>query len=650
MQEKLLWSITDKDLVDNFRQPDLLGDVVWQVPSAGGAEGPRHWPLFHPSEADPDGGYRLYPYTVVFPLAAEPTGAYRLRIEYLVIEPRLAYLDIVVNGVTGQGYLRPRPSQSGEIRLHAGLHTSIYSDGVLEVVIPAALLRQGENRLVLTARDNGEVLRVDRIEAMKRLDRMANSAGFIYQGLSLTQVADAPATRLVLEPSVLYTRQADGSLVEQGQLYVELNGSFGGGTLQLEAAGQTQSLTLQAVPFGHMQASFVLPDGEPQVVPYRAFGAGFDQSGEMQRRRKWQVYITPHAHTDIGYTHRQWEVAERLCRNIDTALDLIAADKTDSFTYHLDSSWALETYLATRGLDRRRQLFAAVQAGKIGVAANYADILTQIAGLEDLIRNVELTESMLRPEKLHSDFAAVVDVASITSSMPAVLAGAGVKYLAHANNQDRGPFRLNSGGLHRQSPFWWEGQAGGRILVWLAKMYCELRKVCGSPPVVSSAERGLEMWLWEYERPEYKPDAVMLYGMEADNTDIDPQPVSFVERWNQTYAYPKLVPSDVSSFFRYVEERFGADLTVVKGDSGAYWEDGAGSSIVPTMQVRDAQAALPAAERLEALAAIHTPEWLFPQGQFDEAWRNVLLYDEHTWGAFLSAGDPEAWLAEDQWA
>jgi hypothetical protein len=230
-----------------------------------------------------------------------------------------------------------------------------------------------------------------------------------------------------------------------------------------------------------------------------------------------------------------------------------------------------------------------------------------------------------------------------------VLAGSGVRYLVHANNQDRGPFRLN-GGLHRLSPFRWRGVDGSTVLVWLSKMYCELRKVCGSPPLPSAAERGLELWLDEYERADYAPDAVLLYGQEADNTDIDPQPAEFVRRWNATYAYPRLIPCDVSAFFRYVEERFGDALPTVKGDGGAYWEDGAGSTIVPTMQVRDAQAMLPAAERIESLAAIHNADWAFPQRHYEDAWRALLLFDEHTWGAFLSCRDPEALLQRDQWA
>jgi alpha-mannosidase len=710
MSERAIWQIGPADLLDTYKAPTALGDVVWEAP-APAAAAPQRWLLFHPSEADPDAGYRLHPYTVRFALDEEPGAAYALRLRYLTIAPRLAHLELAVNGVSGRIYLRPAPSESGEIRLHAGLHTTIYAEGEAEVIVPGALLRRGPNLLVLTARDEGEVLPVTNPEAVRRLDRMASGAGVVYQGLSFVRrtenrkpgvgswgpddsSAQHPAlARVELRPTVLYRRLPGGALAERCELYLELAGPTAGGRLALELSDEMRSeaLALEVPPaaLGHLRIPFELFEGPAPAVAYQLRGelggAPLALSGTLARRRKWTVYVTPHAHTDIGYTHRQWEVAERLCRNIDAALELLEQEpRTEnprrsylsrphlsrllfrisrlrfrvppplsrisrSKTYHLDASWALEHYLATRDERRGRRLIEAICAGQIGLASNYVDLLTHFAALEDLIRNGELSETVLRPHGRRAEFAAVVDVASISSAVPDVLAGSGVRYLVHADNQDRGPFRLN-GGLHRRSPFYWEGQAGGRVLVWLAKMYCELRKVCGSPPVPDAAARGLDMWLDEYERPDYAPDAVLLYGQEADNTDLDPQPADFVRRWNEAYAYPRLVASDVTSFFADVEARFGERLPVLRGDGGAYWEDGAGSTIAPTMLARGAQAALPAAERLEALAALHTPGWAFPAPHYDEAWRQLLLFDEHTWGAFLSATDPDALLQRDQWA
>jgi alpha-mannosidase len=663
VNEQQLWSIGSDDgrseqLIDNYKQPDLFDEVVWNVSAKEQLE--QKWPIFHPSEADPDFGYRARPYTIKFDLPYEPSESYKLRIHYLVIAPRLAFVELKINGTNGYAYLTPSPSKSGEINLNSGLHTTIYSDGVIEITVPAELLIKGENVIELISKDGGDFILVDNVEKIKRLDRMANGAGFIYQYITFSKLAEKPESNietLTIKPSVLYRRNKKGSLVERSHLYLETNRKIDEGHLSLELQLQDKieqiNFPLLSIAFGHLHFEFDLEDGEgvvPFIIKGTINGENVEQAGTLTRRRKWKVYITPHSHTDIGYTHRQWEVAERLCRNIDTALDFLNSGEADlTFSYHLDASWVLETYFATRSKQRIEQLFHYVQRKKIGIPHSYGDLLTQYASLEDLIRNGEYTESLLRPEGLRSEYTSIVDVPSITSSLPAVLEGSGVKYLVHANNQDRGPFRLN-GGLHKISPFYWEGTNGGKILVWLAKMYCELRKVCGSPPVISGAERGLGMWLDEYETEAYVPDAVLLYGQEADNTDIDPQPVDFVKRWNETYDYPKLVPCDVQEFFDYIESNFGDTLQTAKGDGGGYWEDGVGSTITPVRQIRDAQAMLPAAEKLESLAVIHNDGWEYPQKHFEQAWNANLQFIEHTWGAFLSGPDPDALLQHDQWA
>ncbi len=160
------------------------------------------------------------------------------------------------------------------------------------------------------------------------------------------------------------------------------------------------------------------------------------QEGELTRRRKRKVYITPHSHTDIGYMHRQWEVAERLCRNIDTAIDYLDKDNKENvdvpaFSYHLDASWVLETYYSTRSKKQVKKLMNYIKRGKIGIPHSYLDLLTQYASLEELIRNGEYSESILRQEGMRASFTSIVDVPSMTGSLPLVYENSGVKYLVH---------------------------------------------------------------------------------------------------------------------------------------------------------------------------------------------------------------------------
>jgi hypothetical protein len=39
----------------------------------------------------------------------------------------------------------------------------------------------------------------------------------------------------------------------------------------------------------------------------------------------------------------------------------------------------------------------------------------------------------------------------------------------------------------------------------------------------------------------------------------------------------------------------------------------------------------------------------FPAADFQNAWRDVLLYSEHTWGAHNSIGEPDLPFVKDQW-
>ena len=83
-----------------------------------------------------------------------------------------------------------------------------------------------------------------------------------------------------------------------------------------------------------------------------------------------------------------------------------------------------------------------------------------------------------------------------------------------------------------------------------------------------------------------------------------------------------------------LEERYGKDFPVVRGDYMPYWEDGAASTSEATAICRDAK------ERLihaETLWAISDPDRYVRQVDlFDSAWSDLLMYDEHTWGASKS--------------
>ena len=635
----MIFAIPDMDQL-----PDCFRSIMPSRTFVPGPDGMiSGWPSFHVSQADPDGRYQTYTYTVKFDLDRAEDAS--LHIGVIVSTPRLPSILVTVNGSEGRVYPFPAPSKDKEIRPGHALHAAIYNRQDVELFIPASLLRAGANELSITAVDDLPELMVTNSEAVARLDRMADACGWHYGAMEL-HVGAEEKTGAVVRPTVLYANR-EGQLMERVDVTVtpkagcaEVSGNL---HLTTHDGGIDVPYSLPANAFGEYTFSCWIPDGEGRIS-YKMTGA-VEQLGNVYRCRKWQVYLTPHAHTDIGYTHRQPEVAERMSRNLDTAIETL--NKTPDFSYILDSAWAIDDFLATRAPEKREELLRLVREGRIGVPSNFVDLLTQTASLEDLIHNSDFSEELLGSAGLRADRVDMVDVASATSAYPTILSGMGVKWMMHANNQDRGPFRFN-GNLHRHSPFWWEGPDGSRILVWLSRMYCELKKVCGSPGSVAAAERGLGMWLMDYENGNYKPDAVVLYGMEADNTDIDVRMADFITRFKGEYVYPQLIPSNGSAFFEYVSA-WGEQFPVYKGDEGGWWEDGAASSFNETVELRRAQDGLKAAEPLETFASVLSGGQ-FPLNQYNDAWKSVVLYDEHTWGSFMSQADPDSMLQADSWA
>jgi hypothetical protein len=135
------------------------------------------------------------------------------------------------------------------------------------------------------------------------------------------------------------------------------------------------------------------------------------------------------------------------------------------------------------------------------------------------------------------------------------------------------------------------------------------------------------------------------YTVGGDNGPPDPGLPDFVRKWNDTYASPKIVIATASEMFKELERRHGGALPVVRGDFTGYWEDGAASTAAETAANRASAQRLIQAEALWSILGKDG----FPAEKSTEAWRNVVLFSEHTWGAADSVSDPDGANARAQW-
>ncbi|HEX5484136.1 MAG TPA: glycosyl hydrolase-related protein, partial [Terriglobia bacterium] len=350
--------------------------------------------------------------------------------------------------------------------------------------------------------------------------------------------------------------------------------------------------------------------------------------------RKWTLYLVPHEHLDVGFTDYRGKVAEVHDRNVDTLLQILKAHP--EMRWSLDGTWIVQHYLASRKPAAQQAFFDLVRQGRIGVPAQYANILTGFASLEEMIRSTFYGHRLHEQKKIPFDYVNITDVPSYTWSYPSILHALGIRYFAAASNNDRAPILL-WGRWNTKSPFWWQGPDGSKVLMSYSRQYFQLSFMCQLPATVPACRESLPTFLQAYDRPSYKPDAALIYGTQVENTDLTPGEAEFVKAWNEKYAYPKFVISTFPGYFHYIDSHFGSELPTVKGDGGPYWEDGIGTDARYAGIDRINQQRALSAEKLSTLGAYVQKDVAGEQGQIRKMWQNLILYAEHTftsWGGY----------------
>jgi hypothetical protein len=361
--------------------------------------------------------------------------------------------------------------------------------------------------------------------------------------------------------------------------------------------------------------------------------------------RKMTIYILPHSHTDIGYTEIQSAVEAKQVKNVLDGIN--AARKTADypegarFVWNVEVGWAADLFLRRMNDEQRAMFLDAVKRGQVVLNGMYLNELTGLCRPEELLNLFQFATQISRQTGVPIDAAMISDVPGYTWGVVPAMAQAGIRYLSAAPNYfDRIGNILQE---WENKPFYWVGPDGhSQVLVWIpfwgyamSHIYHEL-----SPKLVEDFYRGLEKRNYPYDI------ACVRWSGHGDNAVPDPAICDFVRDWNAGHAWPKFVISGTSAPFRALEARYGSQIPKARGDWSPYWEDGAASSALQTAQNRASSDRLTQAAALFALRR-NAP---FPAEEFNAAWREVLLYSEHTWGAWCSVTQPDRKETLEQWA
>jgi alpha-mannosidase len=594
----------------------------------------KDWLRFQPGPANGLSGGRVHPFTVFFNLDSVPSGQYTLRIATLYETPRRSSLQVEINGHRGMLFFHPHLDYSaGDWE---GTFVPQTSTDERSLAIPSNFLQSGQNQLVLTALDSPATAQ------MSLGDVAPGISGLVYDALSLNYSTSSNdlAPKVTRAEATVFFKHAVEGLREGVQLCANSSAWLGHSSAgKLDVADQSYPFNLDGgQEFGDRCAEFYIPVWQGDLQAKVVLQAQ-TSSVVLKAQRRWTVHIVPNEHLDVGFTDYRSKVGELQSRSIDQVLELLP--EHPEFRWTIDGSWVAEQFLSTRSPDQQRLFLDAVRAGKIIIPPQFANQHTGVASLEGLIHSLYPSHALSQRYNLPLGAAHITDVPSYSWSYASILYDAGIRYFAAGSNNWRAPILLQAR-WNERSPFYWEGPDGGQVLMWYSRAYLQVASMFGVPPQTEAVHDALPIFLQSYERAGYKADAVLLFGSQLENTEMDPGQVTLPEEWQKEYAYPKLDFSTFADAMQEIEKKSGDTIPVVRGDFGPYWEDGYAADAAATAQHRANQQRILNAETMAAAVTELRPSLRPESGLLEDAWKNTLLLDEHTWTYVGATSQPES--------
>ena len=460
--------------------------------------------------------------------------------------------------------------------------------------------------------------------------------------------ADSPTTRTAYTAAATAVRglvEKDGKLWQPIEVTVRHTGPDETAIVRVDGV----EFARQSIKAGSQTIELLVPPVGTECqaqVSIDAGGQTFTAAPvALKPVHKLTIYVLPHSHNDIGYTDLQPHVEAKQMENLRKGMEI--ARKTAAypagarFVWNMEVFWAADLWMRRMPEADRAAFMEAVRKGQVALNGLYANELTGLCGPEELPQLFRDATQFGERCGVKVDSAMLSDVPGMTWGTSTAMAHAGIRYFSLAPN-----FFDRIGALMVQwqdKPFWWVSPSGkDKVLVW----------VPWTGYAMSHIHKELTpAWVGNYQG---RLDAVSFpYGISyirwsghGDNAEPDPEICEFIKTWNTKYAWPRFIISSTSQAFWAFEREYGDKLPQYKGDLTPYWEDGAGSSARETAMNRRSGERLVQSEALFAMLARDR----FPADAFHEAWRNVLLYSEHTWGAWCSVSDSESSFTREQWA
>jgi alpha-mannosidase len=458
-----------------------------------------------------------------------------------------------------------------------------------------------------------------------------------------------------VSPTVFYVK--DGEHLRQvAEVVIENPRAPAAITIEVTVDDRTMPAIPAEVPTGRKNVPIRVPEGiggRTVVITLKAGSESLRREVVWPKQRRWEICLVPITHHDLGYTATIEQVMRSYAGFYDEVLRFCdeTADwpEESKYRYTIEGGWSLQHFVENRPKKTLDKLAKYVAEGRIEIGALYGNQISCLSGHEEGIRL--MYPSFRLQQRLGGRIlcGSITDVPGLSWSLPTVLAGAGVKYFFAGcptyfewGRNDIHTFWDESAILRHGRPdaFWWKGPDGNKVLVYYQGSYGFFRDVVG-PSSYDEVHRELPKTLEGLDKQGCPFDTLRFIHNGLDNHPPDVQISRIVRQWNDRWAYPRLVVATNTLFFERLEKQC-RDLRTFSGElPDTDYVVGSTSTAKETAINRTTHDRLVAAENLSTIATLlgHA----YPTEAIRDAYDNMMLYDEHTWGKAYPAGPEQDW-------
>ncbi|MGD0898717.1 MAG: glycosyl hydrolase-related protein [Thermoguttaceae bacterium] len=365
----------------------------------------------------------------------------------------------------------------------------------------------------------------------------------------------------------------------------------------------------------------------------------------QQKIRHWTIYVNQDSHQDIGYTSYQEDLKKKAYPN---SLDIVLKAMSDSdgwdeaskARFGMESSFTMyDGVLPSRNADWIEALKKRVAERRLIWGAGYGDLAQENMSAEELARSCYVSLRHL-PDMLgggRSTLAFMADNNSLCWSVVDLFHEAGIKYYI---------LQLWGGESRWSAPaalFYVEGnRTGNRLLVYNAGDYTKEPFLLKSGTAERVRDAVAQKLMSLNGNTGYPYDAFLCQFSNGDNGRMDTMVYQRIKDYNALgYAYPRMICALPEDFFHHIEKHFAAAIPVVRGNFENWWNWGVGSTAYETSAHKSNQDRLAAGEIAATWAIALAAPMRYPYENLADAWRNMALYSEHTWGSNGSGVDKQ---------